>query len=251
MSYNANMKPMTNTDIADVLNTLHLHNPLAIAVFDMDMRYLFASDKWFEHSGIEKTNIIGLCHYDIFPELREMPDWMDVHQRVLNGETIEQPHDHFRREHGRVQYSRWKMAPWFKRDSNEQGGAVLYAQDVTINRQIHINKEDVPEDYQQQTNCDLSKGLLELSNAITDITELQHREKQNIYHATVLSTQHILNNFLNQLSIVDIEIKKNPTFDENVKHKFKAMKQQAKELVEKLSSIEDINADSIKQSVHP
>ena len=77
------------------------------------------------------------------------------------------------------------------------------------------------------------------------------KEKENVYKATVSSTQHILNNFLNQLTLVNREINKNPTFDKEVAKKFKSMTEQATNLVAKLASVQKIEAEEIKKSVYP
>jgi PAS domain S-box-containing protein len=101
------------------------------------------------------------------------------------------------------------------------------------------------------TENSLKERTIELETALQENEELKKKEKENIYKATVSSTQHILNNLLNQLSIVDIEIKKHPEFNENVKLKFNLMKRKAKDLVERLSSVVEIHEDEIKKSVYP
>jgi PAS domain S-box-containing protein len=80
---------------------------------------------------------------------------------------------------------------------------------------------------------------------------LQKMEKENIFHATVQSTQHILNNLLNQLSLVKMEIDRQPSFDKDVALKFEAMKKQASNLVKQLSSVQEIDEQKIKDSVYP
>ena len=83
------------------------------------------------------------------------------------------------------------------------------------------------------------------------IEALRQREKENVYKATVSGTQHILNNLLNQLSLVRIEIDKHPDFDKDVSIAFDKIKNEAKKLVDKLSSVEEIDEENIKKSVYP
>lgn len=92
---------------------------------------------------------------------------------------------------------------------------------------------------------------IQLAKALEENEQLKQREKENIYRATVQSTQHILGNLLNQLVLVKREIGKNPTFSDDVAQKFNSMTSQAKLLVEKLSNVQEIEEENIKNSVYP
>ena len=130
-----------NIESSEIVDIVCNNNPLAIAIFDMKMVYLFASEKWYQHYHITDKNILGQSHYDVFPEILDKPDWLDMHNKVLRGETFTQPHDAFEREDGSTQYIRWVMKPWYHEDSNEQGGAVLYSEDVTSQRELELERE--------------------------------------------------------------------------------------------------------------
>lgn len=100
-------------------------------------------------------------------------------------------------------------------------------------------------------NEDLSIALHQLAKAVEENEELKKREKENIYRATVTGTQHIINNLLNQLILVKLEIDKNPAFDTAVAEKFESMTNDARKLVHKLSSVENIEEEEIKDSIYP
>jgi hypothetical protein len=74
-------------------------------------------------------------------------------------------------------------------------------------------------------------------------------EKKNIYLATMSGAQHITNNLLNGLKLVEMEITKHPTFDKEVVELFDGMLVEADTLMKKLSSVEKIDPDVIKKSV--
>jgi len=83
-----------------------------------------------------------------------------------------------------------------------------------------------------------------LENSIT-------KEKEAIYIATIHGAQHVTNNLLNQLNLVKLEINKDKSFDKNVAKLFESMLLEADFLIKKLSSVENINAEEIKNSVSP
>ena len=76
-------------------------------------------------------------------------------------------------------------------------------------------------------------------------------EKLKIYSATINGAQHITNNLLNQLTLVDMEIMKHPGFDEKVSVAFKGMLDEANLLMQSLSSVKTMDDESIRKSVYP
>jgi PAS domain-containing protein len=117
-------------------------------------------------------------------------------------------------------------------------------------RWVKNTKEKWEHDLQLKNEA-LSTTMQQLEKAVKENDELKKREKENIFRATVQSTQHILNNLLNQLSLVKMEIDRQPTFNKDVAAKFDAMKKQASILVTQLSSVQEIDEQKIKESVYP
>lgn len=85
---------------------------------------------------------------------------------------------------------------------------------------------------------------LELRQRIT-------KEKEEVYFATIRGAQHVVNNLLNGLILVDMEIGKHPTFNKETSALFHEMLYESKKLIDKLSSVELITPESIKKSVEP
>mgnify|MGYP001267714014 CR=1 FL=1 len=77
------------------------------------------------------------------------------------------------------------------------------------------------------------------------------KEKEAVYLATIHGSQHITNNLLNGLLLIDMEIKKLPTFDSRVKRLFLGSIEDSKRLLDKLSSVEKIDPEEIRNSVAP
>ncbi len=107
---------------------LHLfieHAPVAIAMFDREMRYMAASRRWLSDYGIEVEDIVGHSHHEFFPD---MPDrWKDVIEKGMRGEVSRCEEDRFERSDGSVYWLDWEMWPWRNADEGV-GGIILYAE---------------------------------------------------------------------------------------------------------------------------
>lgn len=102
--------------------------PVALAVFDRDVRYLAASHRWLRDYGLQGRGVVGMLHYAVFPEISER--WKAIHQRGLAGETVVAQEDCFERVDGSVQWLNWEVRPW-----HDAGGAIggiqIWSEDVT------------------------------------------------------------------------------------------------------------------------
>ena len=63
--------------------------PVAIAMYDREMRYIATSRVYRELMGISATDPTGRCLYDVIHDFPR--DWREIHQRCLSGasETCE------------------------------------------------------------------------------------------------------------------------------------------------------------------
>lgn len=110
------------------LRMLIQNSPAALAMFDREMRYLAASDRWAHDFGLGEGDIVGRCHYELFPEIGD--ELKALHRRGLAGEAIRKDEDRFERAEGSVQWLRWELRPWRETDGGI-GGIVIYAEDIT------------------------------------------------------------------------------------------------------------------------
>ena len=102
--------------------------PVALAMFDGDMRYLAISDRFRKDFNMGDGELIGRCHYDLFPEIPER--WKQVHRRCLAGATERDLEDSFDRLTGQRQWIRWETRPWFTPERTV-GGLIIYSEDIT------------------------------------------------------------------------------------------------------------------------
>jgi PAS domain S-box-containing protein len=115
------------------------HTPAAVAMFDRNMRYMLASDRWYADYGLE-GEIIGRSHYDVFPEISTNDEWKSIHQRCLRGEVMVREQDIFVRKDGATHWVRWAIHPWTA--NNQIGGIIMFTELITdrIRVQEHLKK---------------------------------------------------------------------------------------------------------------
>ena len=94
----------------------------------------------------------------------------------------------------------------------------------------------------------LLKKLEQLEQALRQSIS---KEKEQIYLASIQSAQHVVNNLLNQLKLVELEIQNHPEFDQEVARLYGGMLEEATGLMKQLSSVKQIEAKEIIQSVSP
>lgn len=120
------------------LQLLLRHSPVALAMFDRDMRYLYVSQRWLTEFGLVGQAVIGRLHYELFPNLPA--HWKVHHQRALAGEVLREAAVRFELGDGRVRWLRREVRPWYA-DDESIGGLVIYSEDITASRQAEAGMQ--------------------------------------------------------------------------------------------------------------
>jgi len=102
--------------------------PLALAMFDCDMRYIVHSQRWLSEYGKGRDELVGLSHYDVHPDLPQ--HWIEVHRRCLAGEVVKHDEDMWVQADGARRWLRWAVSPW-RNETGEIGGITMLAEDIT------------------------------------------------------------------------------------------------------------------------
>lgn len=111
------------------------HIPAPVAMVDHQMRYTAISPRWQIEYGLQKQDIIGQFHSEIFSHCQE--NWQQIKQDCLiNGQS---------------QTQQWEIQPWFS-SNGEMGGLIL------IGKQNNITCENTSE--QLQAVLDAVPGLI-------------------------------------------------------------------------------------------
>lgn len=106
------------------------HAPAAIAMLDRDMRYIAVSRRFLLDYGLAGRDIVGLRHYDVFPDLPQR--WKEAHQRVLAGAVERAEVDEFVRPDNQLEFLQWEVRPW--RDARGKIGGLIMMTEIISER---------------------------------------------------------------------------------------------------------------------
>jgi diguanylate cyclase (GGDEF)-like protein/PAS domain S-box-containing protein len=109
------------------------HAPAAVAMFDMDMRYVAHTDRWLHDYNLPEESLVGRNHYEVFPEVPE--HWKAKHQRILAGAVESTPEEVFRRADGSTNIIRWEVRPWHLED-NTIGGMMMLTEEISERKRL-------------------------------------------------------------------------------------------------------------------
>jgi PAS domain S-box-containing protein len=110
------------------LRLLVEHTPAAVALFDREMRYLAVSRRYAQDYRLSEPDLVGRCHYDVFPEIPAR--WKEIHRRSLAGAVEACAEDPFPRGDGTTDWVRWELHPW-RGEDGAVGGVVLFSEVIT------------------------------------------------------------------------------------------------------------------------
>ncbi|MBS1527299.1 MAG: PAS domain S-box protein [Bacteroidetes bacterium] len=160
------------------LHFLIEHTPAAIAMFDRQMRYIAVSRRFLKDYQLTGRNIIGMSHYDVFPELPER--WRELHQRCLAGEGSRCSDDPFPRADGSTDWVQWELCPWYAANATV-GGVVLFSEVITAQKLLEERLRNYATDLERTVKMrtkSLQQVVTQLQTAKRSLTESLEKEKE-------------------------------------------------------------------------
>lgn len=173
--------------------------PVAIAIFDKDMRYIATSDRWLIDFHINKKNISGQLFGDLFR--LDLTKWKKIHQRCLQGETLENDKAKFICPNKKSEWIKWKTYPRIDQD-NKICGMIMVVEFIT---------EQVKHQ-EQISHMGNHDGLTDLPNRKyfrEILSNILSNHKNNNYTLLILAVNNLesINNYYN-IFVGDIFIQK-------------------------------------------
>lgn len=123
------------THMQKLLKYVIEHASSAVVVFDLEMRYLFVSERFKREYGLQGREIDGLKHYEVFPDLPE--HIIAAHKKANRGILVSQPEDQFQHPDGSITYSQWECRPWYD-EQGKVGGHILYLEITTERKEAEM-----------------------------------------------------------------------------------------------------------------
>lgn len=163
------------------------NSPASIAMFDLDMKYIVASRRYLLDYDLGDIDIIGISHYQIFPEMPHR--WKEIHNRCLAGATEKCEEDPFHRLDGKIDWVRWEIRPWFETE-NIIGGIILFSEVITD----RINNEKELKLYRDHLELLVKQRTSEL-----EIEKIRAESADKLKSAFLATMSHELRSPLNSI----------------------------------------------------
>ncbi len=119
--------------------------PVAMAIVDRDLRYRFLTQRWLTDYRLAQQDIIGKCHYDVFPHLDKR--WHLIYQGCLAG-AIERGEDElWIHSDGTIDWIKWEVRPWNTGiptgvNTGAGAGLLLITEIVTQSKQAELTQQN-------------------------------------------------------------------------------------------------------------
>ncbi len=137
--------------------------PVAVAMFDMELKYLVASGAWRAAFSLDHRPYIGRTLPEVFPTIPKR--LLRAQRKALGGQVTSNQEDRFTDSQGNAHWVRWEARPW-RDSSGEIRGMLAFVDDVSA---VSLAKREA------QANARRLK--LALSAADAGVYEIDHVNK--------------------------------------------------------------------------
>ncbi len=114
--------------------------PAATAIFDKNLNYIIASERWTRETKLNIKDIIGKNIYEVAPDIPSK--WRKFHQRALKGEHLKSDEDLFKRHDGSLEWWRWETLPWYTPEGMI-GGIILFIENITKRKAMEMKMKEM------------------------------------------------------------------------------------------------------------
>ncbi|MEM8836703.1 MAG: PAS domain-containing sensor histidine kinase [Pseudomonadota bacterium] len=184
--------------------------PIAVAMFDINMRYIKASDRWFQDYDLTEADVIGKSHYEIFPEVPvKHPKWLEMHWQAINGSSIQSEEPIVISADGERGWLRYELHPWCD-DDGKLGGVIMLTENITARK----SAEKLKDEFISNVNHELRTPLTSIHGALSLLKakasgnlDAQARRLLDISYENCIRLTELVNDFLDMEKIAAGEIR--------------------------------------------
>jgi two-component system, NtrC family, sensor kinase len=151
------MNPQASTDPISLQETQTLldanlrlvieQSPGAIAIFDLNLCCLLASQRWQQDHGLLGAAIVGRSYVELLPQFGDR--WQTIHQQCLIDAIDLEGEDPYQRLDGKTGWLRWQMRPW-RNQSGAVSGFIHISEDITVTKHLEAERKQAELQLQQQ-----------------------------------------------------------------------------------------------------
>lgn len=156
---NLEVEKMFHQDLNEHLKLLIDHSPGATALFDRDMKYIWANARWMQDLLPHLKDVTGLSIYETFTELDTK--WREIYERCLAGAIERGSEERHVDEAGNVRWYRWEIRPWTSAHGGI-GGLVIFSENITEQKLAALQAREREVLYRQQLEKEVAQRTSEL-----------------------------------------------------------------------------------------
>lgn len=153
------VEQLNGRDLIEHLQLLINHSPGAAALFDREMKYIWANARWMQDLLPNLAVVTGKSVYETFPKLDDK--WRAIHGRCLAGAIERGTEERYVDENGTARWYRWEIRPWTSAHGGI-GGLVIFSENVTEQKTEEIRRAEEETRYRQQLETEVNKRTQEL-----------------------------------------------------------------------------------------
>ena len=102
--------------------------PIAVAMTDLDLRFIQASPLFLADFGRAEEDLVGRTSYELAPDTEVR--YGALHRRCLKGENVSSQPERLTLPNGETRWMMWDASPW-RDDDGEVGGLLIISRNVT------------------------------------------------------------------------------------------------------------------------